>query len=406
MTQQPYYGTPQDPYNPQPAQQYPPAGYQQVPNGYAPAPNPYQPAPQYGPPPGQYPGQQNPQHQVPQGPPAPVGAKGTVGEFFKQPTPGGGKGVSWKNKPDGYTYVGVVNRTPGDGDLFQDSDPQTKQLKTWRDGSPRMVMPVPLDLVPMDAWQAQEYADGEARVFLRGEMLTEFTRAMSEVGLPEGTVPQKGALVFATITGRKPGRGTMPANQYRVVYLPAGTWEQDPQYAGIVQHLAGRQAQQHAPATQPAPYQQQASPVGNYAPQTAAPAGAQPNPQQYAQPPYGAAPAYDPNQYQQAPAQPIYQAAPQGQYSSQAQAAPVQYAPNPQQYAQPDSQPPVAAPAQPAYDFSQHAQQVPVQGQLPGMPPTPPQAPPSAGAVGAPDPHKAALIAQLQNRPAAPNPQQ
>lgn len=395
MTQQPYYGTPADPYNPQPAQQYPPAGYQQVPNGYAPAPqgyapNPYGQAPAY-PPQQQYPGQQNPQHQAPQGPPAPVGAKGTVDDFFKQPTPGGGKGVSWKNKPDGYTYVGVVNRTPGDSDLFQDSEPnipqnpKAGQLKTWRDGSPKMVMPVPLDLVPMDAWQAQEYADGEARVFLRGDMLTEFTRAMQEVGVPAGTVPQQGALVFVTITGRKPGRGTMPANQYRVVYLPAGTWEQDPQYAGIVQYLAGRQAQQHVPATQPAPYQQQASPVGNYAPQTAVPAGAQPNPQQYAQPQYGAAPAYAPNQYQQ-PA----------------------YAPNPQQYAQPDSQPPVAAPAQPAYDFSQHAQQAPVQGQLPGMPPTPPQAPPSAGAVGAPDPHKAALIAQLQGaaQQQAPNPQQ
>lgn len=403
MTQQPYYGTPADPYNPQPAQQYPPPGYQQVPNGYAPAPqgyapNPYGQAPAY-PPQQQYPGQQNPQHQVPQGPPAPVGAKGTVDDFFKQPTPGGGKGVSWKNKPDGYTYVGVVNRTPGDSDLFQDSEPnipqnpKAGQLKTWRDGSPKMVMPVPLDLVPMDAWQAQEYADGEARVFLRGDMLTEFTRAMQEAGVPAGTVPQQGALVFVTITGRKPGRGTMPANQYRVVYLPAGTWEQDPQYAGIVQHLAGRQAQQHVPATQSAPYQQQAAPQGY------APAQATPNLQQYAQAPYGApvqghAPAYDPNQYRQAPQG--YQGAPAPQAQ---QTAPVQYAPNPQQYA-PEAAAPNPNPVQ--------IQQAPVQGQLPGMPPTPPQAPVSAGAVGAPDPHKAALIAQLHGaaQQQAPNPQQ
>lgn len=395
MTQQPYYGTPQDPYSPQPPQQYPPAPYQQVPNGYAPAPNP-QYTQSYGnppyPPQQQYPGQQNPQHQEP---PAPVGAKGNVGDFYKQPVVGGGKAISWKNKPDGYTYIGVINRTPGDADLFQDSDPQTKKLKEWNDGSPRMVMPVPIDLIPTDAWQAQEYADGLSKVMLRGGMLSEWNRAMEEVGIPVGTVPQKGALVFVTITGRKPG-GNIATNQYRVVYLPAGTWEQDPQYAGIVHALAGRQAQQHAPAPQQAPYQQQATPV-QYAPQNAV---AAPNPQQYAQPQYGAAPAYDPNQYQ-APQQAQAAPLPQGQ-ATQYGPPPVQYDPNPQQAYQEASG---NAGAHPQYAVP-NAPQAPVQGQLPGMPPVAPQAPAPAGAVGAPDPHKAALIAQLQNRPAAPNPQQ
>lgn len=382
MTQPPYYGTPQDPYNPQPPQQYPPAGYQQVPNGYAPAPQGYQPAPQYGPPPGQYPGQQNPQHQAQQEYQGPVGATGTLGDFHKQRSSGGATGISWDKKPDGYRYVLVVSRTPVDADLFHDRDPKTKQLKNWPDGSPKFVLPVQCLITPVDQWQAQEYNDGEAAFYLRGALRDECNRAMAEAGRPAGSVPEQGDLFVITLTHRKPGRGTIPANQFSVIYRPAGSWETDPQYAGVV-----RSAQPSAP--HPAPYQQQAPA------QYAAPVQAAPNPQQYAQPQYGAAPAYDPNQYQQAP---------QGQYSSQAQAAPVQYAPNPPQAYQEASG---NAGAHPQYAVP-NAQQAPVQAALPGMPPTPPQAPPSAGAVGAPDPHKAALIAQLQGaaQQQAPNPQQ
>lgn len=403
MTQPPYYGTPADPYAPQPPQQYPPQGYQPVPNGYAPAPQGYSPPQQYPPQyaqPGGYPGQNYgaPQQGQPQGPPQPVGAKGTVDGFFKQPQVGGGKGVSWLNKQDGYTYIGVVNRTPGDADLFQDSDPNTKALKFWRDNSPKMVMPVPLDLVWMDQWQQQEYADGEARVFLRGEMLKEVTRAMAEAGLPDGTVPQQGALMVVKLTGRKPGRGTIPANQYAVQYLPAGTWEQDPNNAWIVQALAQRQ---QAQAPQQAPYQQ---PVQQTPQQWAPPMQAAPNPQQYAAPQYGAPAAYDPNQ------------------AAQSYGGPPA-APNPQQYAQPDSQPTVAAPAQPAYAPNpqapvnqgpapsqpaaqpqpQYAQ--PVQGQLPGMPPQPPVPPQGMPPVGvsALTPEKQNLLANLQGQaPQAP----
>lgn len=380
MTQQPYYGTPQDPYNPQPAQQYPPAGYQQVPNGYAPAPqgyapNPYGQAPAY-PPQQQYPGQQNPQHQAPQEYQGPVGATGTLGDFHKQRSSGGATGISWDKKPDGYRYVLVVSRTPVDADLFHDRDPKTKQLKNWPDGSPKFVLPVQCLITPVDQWQAQEYNDGEAAFYLRGALRDDCNRAMAEAGRPAGSVPEQGDLFVITLTHRKPGRGTIPANQFSVIYRPAGTWETDPQYAGVV-----RSAQPSAP--QQAPYQQPMQPVATYPQggqgynaQQSTPVQAAPNPQQYAQPQYGAAPAYDPNQYQQAPQG--YQGAPAPQAQ---QTAPVQYAPNPQ---------------------------APVQAALPGMPPTPPQAPVSAGAVGAPDPHKAALIAQLQGaaQQQAPNPQQ
>jgi hypothetical protein len=301
----------------------PPQGYP-PPDPYAQQ-GPYQPAPQYGPPPGyqapppaygqpgQYgppPGAPNPGYGVPQQPPAPQGAKGTLDDFYGQPSGTSGKGISWKNKPNGYRYVGVVRRTPQDSDVFQDSDPQTKTLKTWRDGAPKMVLPVPLDLVWLDAWQQQEYADREAAVFLRGGMRDEVTRAMQEAGV--SGVPQQGALMDVTLTHRKPGNN-IATNMYAVVYRPAGTWENDPAYAWVAQQLnTTAPNQQVAPAEQypqqqpPAygapyggapqgPYQQQA-PAQYAAPAQAAPA---PNTQQYAQPQmatqqYGGQ-AYDPN---------------------------------------------------------------------------------------------------------------
>jgi hypothetical protein len=379
----------------------PPQGYP-PPDPYAQQ-GPYQPAPQYGPPPGyqapppaygqpgQYgppPGAPNPGYGVPQQPPAPQGAKGTLDDFYGQPSGTSGKGISWKNKPNGYRYVGVVRRTPQDSDVFQDSDPQSKQLKTWRDGSPKMVLPVPLDLVWLDAWQQQEYADREAAVFLRGGMRDEVTRAMQEAGA--SGVPQQGALMDVTLTHRKPGNN-IATNMYAVVYRPAGTWENDPAYAWVAQQLSTTAPnQQVAPAEQ---YPQQQSPAygapyggapqGPYQQQApaqyAAPAQAAPNPQQYApqgvpayggqaqQPQYGGQ-AYDPNTQQQgqppagmqapagAPNAGVQAAQPQQQYNDPSQV-------NGQQQLPYGNQPPQGPQAQAGVTQSQLA---PAQQQLLG----------------------------------------
>jgi hypothetical protein len=348
VTQPQYgYGPPQGYPPPDPYAQ-PPYVPGQAPGGWQPGYNqaPYQPNPAYGQPaPGQYgppPGAPNPGYGVPQQPPVPQGAKGTLDDFYGQPSGASGKGISWKNKPNGYRYVGVVRRTPQDSDVFQDSDPQTKTLKTWRDGSPKMVLPVPLDLVWLDAWQQQEYSDREAAVFLRGGMRDEVTRAMQEAGV--SGVPQQGALMDVTLTHRKPGNN-IATNMYAVVYRPAGTWENDPAYAWVAQQLqgGGAPAPQSQPQQQPpaygapyggapqGPYQQQ-----NPAQYGGAPSQAAPNPQQYApqgaqayggpaqQPQYGGQ-AYDPNT--------------QGQVAQQQNApqAPAQPAPQPQnqQYSDP-----------------------------------------------------------------------
>lgn len=395
-----------DPY----AQQQVPQGYgQPAPQGYQTYPtqqspvgygNPFQGQPYPPQPPAPY-GQPG-YGQPPAQPPMPQGAKGTLDDFYGQPTIGGGKGLNWKNMPNGYTYVGVVTRTPVDSDVFQDSDPITKQLKTFRDGSPRLVLPVQLRIHWMDQLQQTTYPDTEARLFLRGGMRDEVTRAMQEAGV--SGVPQQGALMIITLTERKPGQN-IATNVYAVQYHPAGTWEQHfPQYTYLTQPH-----QPSAPAGQPmapqqAPYQPQAPA------QYAAPVQAAPNPQQYAQPgaqSYGApagqpqygGQAYDPNQASN------WIANPNAGQPVQANAAAAQ--PNPQ--SAPVNQGP-APTQQAAYDPSQVAGQQ----QLPYGAPNGPA--PAAGPNGAPspqqgvtpsalDPARQQLLARITNQPQA-QPQQ
>jgi hypothetical protein len=271
-----------------------------------------------------------------------------------------------------YRYVGVVAKTPQDADVFQDSDPQTKQLKFWRDGNPKMVLPVQLRLAFLDAWQAQEYRDGDASVFLRGAMKEEVSRAMGEAGV--AGVPQQGALMDITLTHRKPGNN-IASNVYAVVYRPAGTWETDPAYTWVAQAL---QQPVQAAATPQAPYPQASA---QYAAPAQAPyqGHAQPNPQQYAQAAplsQGQAPqqygqqAYDPNQYTQGQPQPApqYGQAPAGAAGAGVQAAnyaapgqpglPAGANPNTQAPAQ-QGQQPYGVQTQPA---GQPQQQLPIPG--------------------------------------------
>jgi hypothetical protein len=418
MTQPMYYD---------PSQGVPP-GYGQ-PQGYQPAPAypPQQPAP-YGYPgthPGSYmapiqpgqPGYAGQQYGA-NTPPAPQGAKGTLEDFYDQPSQGSGKGLIWKNAPNGYTYVGVVTRTPHDGDVFQDREPaQTGgKLKTFNDGRPKLVLPVQLRLAWQDALQQQNYPDQDARLFLRGGLRDEVSRAMAEAG--ETDVPKQGALVIVTLTHRKPGNN-IATNMYAVQYFPAGTWEASPQFAAVAQMLAQPAPAQNVPAApQQAPYQQQAPA------QYAAPAQAYPNPQQYAQPgaqPYGGpaqqpqygGQAYDPNQQaypqaaqdqgtQQPQGQPVNPSQGQPQWQAAPQNQPVQANaaagyPNPQAPVNPGP-----APYQPA------AQPQPyVQDQLPlsapaGVPPQG-QAPQPGVQPSGLTPEKQALLARVQGQqPGAP----
>jgi hypothetical protein len=265
----------QQPYAPQPPQQYAPAqpGYQQQmpPQAF--------PAQGYAP-------------QVPQQPAVPL-ADGSLDAFYNQPNTGGGPGVSWKGKPDGYTIQGVVPRDVTNADVTQEvGAPNTQQAgqpQFYRDGRPKFVMAVPLQ-VP----QSPEYPEGEARLFVRGQLRDELSRAMTVAGVTGA--PTAGSVITVTLVERKQGRGAIPQNVFHVTYTPAGA------PAPAIQQ----------PVNQPQPVQQQ------YAPAPAQQFAPQATPQQYAQP---VVPQQVP---QAAPVQHQYAAAPAPQV---AQAAPVQQAP-------------------------------------------------------------------------------
>ena len=200
MTQQPYY-PPQFPTGPQ-QPYYPP----QFPTG------PQQ--PQGGP--GMY---QMPQQLPPQQPP-PV--TGTLDEFFAQPSSGGGAAISWKDAPIGTSYAGVVVRDVTQGDIQQQTDVVTKAPAFFRDGRPKFVMKVPLRVQPSAA-----HPEGEAALYVRGQMRDELVRAMGQVGC--SGAPKAGAGIKVTLVGRRSsGAGMSPANIFHVEYVP-GAVEDVPQ---------------------------------------------------------------------------------------------------------------------------------------------------------------------------------
>lgn len=211
MTQQPYY--PQPGY---PAQQQFPGQAPQQP--YAPQ--------QYAPPaqPFQQPFQ--PPAQQPQAPAQPL-AQGTLDDFYNQPTTGGGPSISWKDKPIGTTYVGVVARDVTQGDVQQQVNFQSKQPEFYRDGRPKFVLKVPLkqlmvlDLNTGQAFPAPEFAEngGEGSFYVRGQARDELARAQAEANV--SGAPKAGDVIQVSLVQRKPsGQGMNPSNVVQIRYTP------------------------------------------------------------------------------------------------------------------------------------------------------------------------------------------
>jgi hypothetical protein len=322
---QPYQPQPQG-YQPPPPQYGPPP---QQPYGYAPpAPQGYGQAPVYG--------------QAPPPPSAPPVPQGTIDDYYNQPNTGGGPAISWsaqKGIVPGYRVVGMVPRKITNGDVVTDTDPKTKQIKTNRDGSLKRSLAVPMRLLQPD-FQAPE---GEARVFLRGQLKEETARAMAEAGCdlanPDQRVPEEGCLLDITLVERKP-TNSIPQNIFVVKYFRPGTWDPNA--------FVGQQAPAQAPQQyNPQQGYQQAAPPPNY-PQAQqgqyAPNPAQPQPGQYQQqPPTQYAPPVNTSAVPQGYA-PQAAAVPQGQPTQQApQSAPAVASPAPVQA--PQGQHPPAAPS-------------------------------------------------------------
>lgn len=292
---------------PQPqAPAYPPQ-YPQQPGAPAPAAYPPQypaPAPQGYPQQGYAP--------QPQQPPAQPLATGTLDDYYSQPSSGGGPSISWSingiPKPDGTWYVGVVARDVTNSDIQQQTDPKSGAPKFYRDGRPQFVMKVPLRVQA-----SPEHPDGEATLFVRGQMRDELTRAMQESGV--SGAPKAGDGIQVTLTSRKPSRGGgAPMNVFAITYTPAG---------GRSDAVAPPQAQQprvpqQAPAPgapslapgQPAQQYQQPQPVAQVRAEVQQPQQYAPQPvQQYAQAPVQQIPEQPQQQFVQQPQVP--QGAPQ-----------------------------------------------------------------------------------------------
>lgn len=288
MSQQPFFPPqyPQQPYAPQP-QGYPQQPFQQAP-------------PQQGFP------QQGYAPQVPPTQPTVPLAQGSLSDFYNQPSVGGGPSIAWTDKntqapkPIGTTYVGMVARDVTSADVQQQTDFKTQQPLFYRDGRPKFAMKVPLKVQA-----SQEFPEGEASWFVKGQAKDELQRAMSAAGV-DGA-PKEGAVIAITLVQRRPsGPGMNPANIVQVDYRPAGA-------------QAGQAPAQATEAPSPVAV---AQPVQQYA----------------AQPVQQVQPQYAPQAPQPVAQQPVQQYAPQqvAQPVQQVAQAPAQAAPSGQGFAMPE----------------------------------------------------------------------
>lgn len=249
-------------------QQPPQGGY---PNGgFVPPTYPPQQAPpqQYA-----YPPQAPPQQyaQYPPQAPVPPAAPGSLDAFYSQPSSAGGPSLKFNGRPIGTSYSFVVARAITDNDVRQQTD-QSGRPVTFKDGRAKWILVVPIKINP-----SQEFPEGTASWWVKGQANDELTRAMAEAGAPAGP-PEAGAAISVTLVGHRPIPGMNPAHIYQIRYLrPAG--------AAPVEQAKHEPAQVPAQPDVQAPQQVQqpvpTAPVPQQAPPVHQPA---PAPQQAAQP--------------------------------------------------------------------------------------------------------------------------
>lgn len=195
--------------------------------------------------------QQNFYPQQPMQPPVQPLVQGTLADFFSQPSTGGGPVFSWKGKPIGTTYGGIVSRAITNADVQQQTMPGSNVPAHYRDGRPKYLMKVPLTVQP-----TPEFPDGQAQWWVSGSARDELARAMAEVGCDANAVPEAGAAIVITLTGERPsGPGMNPSKTYRIQYrrpqgaLPAGV----PVHGQALAADIGRQMAQQQPVPTPQP---------------------------------------------------------------------------------------------------------------------------------------------------------
>lgn len=161
----------------------------------------------------QFPPFQSPQQTVQnvQGQGGPPLAQGSLDDFFNQPSVGGGPALKFEV---GTRIQCVVSRQVTNADIQQQTQPGSNLPAFYKDGRPKFVMRVSVNLPP-----SQTYPDGQAQWWVSGGGRDELVRAMAEAGAPDGP-PEKGAGLIIECTGtRGGGAGMNPAKVYRVQYF-------------------------------------------------------------------------------------------------------------------------------------------------------------------------------------------
>lgn len=146
----------------------------------------------------------------------------------------GSKSASFKNRPIGYSYAGIIIDPPK---VTQQTDLDDGSLLTWPNGEPKwqLVVKVQTNL------REDEDDDGIRGIYVKGKSLTDATR---EAARPHGGKLLQGGHLTVTFVGEGEAtrRGFSPPKHYSVTYIP-------PEPAGdSASFLAGPVASSPAPA--------------------------------------------------------------------------------------------------------------------------------------------------------------
>jgi hypothetical protein len=154
--------------------------------------------------------------------PAPELARGTLEDFYSQPTGGSAPSITSKfftKRQQGSWLQLEVTRDVTNADVRQQTTPQG-QPQVYRDGKPKFVLVVPLKVTgSSDGTHFTEFPDGEGSLWVKGVLADELRRSMTAAGDPSG-YPKGGATIVMQSSGEKPSRtpGFSPTKLYQLQY--------------------------------------------------------------------------------------------------------------------------------------------------------------------------------------------
>jgi len=135
-------------------------------------------------------------------------ARGTLEDFYNQPTSGSAPSITSKfftKRAMGSWLSLEVLRDVTNADVKQQTTPQG-QPQTFRDGRPKFVLVVPVKVTgSSDGTHVTEFPDGEGSLWVKGVLADELRRAMTAAGDPSG-YPKGGAQIVMQSAGEKASR--------------------------------------------------------------------------------------------------------------------------------------------------------------------------------------------------------